>query len=423
MSSLKKFDYRIKDNRKRNIFLCGIFLIVVTIVGVKLYQSKAEFNSETEEVNLANAKTKITCTDVVKPSYNQDLTNYVNDLYESNQCPELVDDETEDNNIRYIGATPDNYVWFNDELWRIIGVMNGVEDADGNKNTQVKLIRDEALGKFSWDYKHKRVGSSRNYSSETQTGSNDWSDSQLMMMLNPVDVVQENWQNQETKKDYTIDNAGTATDGTTIFYKKVGSYYNREKGYVPNKVSPTEKFIEVEVDFSKNGLTDISKDLISIEKWYLGGVSINAGQENAYQTLTIKKYYIAERSKIVLSKRPTEWTGYIGLMYPSDYGFATSGGESKTKDECLAKELLYWNDTEYEECYKNNWLLPTNEQFLITPHVNGDSGVLSIKTDGHVGNVGFTSTPHEIYPVLYLKSNVKITSGNGTKDNPFQISL
>ena len=39
---------------------------------------------------------------------------------------EVVDDETSDNNLRYIGANPDNYVWFNDELWRIIGVMKNI---------------------------------------------------------------------------------------------------------------------------------------------------------------------------------------------------------------------------------------------------------------------------------------------------------
>ncbi len=36
---------------------------------------------------------------------------------------ELVYDETVDNNLRFIGTAPENYVWFNNELWRIIGVM------------------------------------------------------------------------------------------------------------------------------------------------------------------------------------------------------------------------------------------------------------------------------------------------------------
>ena len=37
---------------------------------------------------------------------------------------ELVYDETKDNNLRYIGVNPNNYVSFNDELWRIIGAVS-----------------------------------------------------------------------------------------------------------------------------------------------------------------------------------------------------------------------------------------------------------------------------------------------------------
>ena len=50
---------------------------------------------------------------------------------------EVVDDETADNNLRFIGANPDNYVWFNEELWRIIGVMNNIDDGNGNKETRL----------------------------------------------------------------------------------------------------------------------------------------------------------------------------------------------------------------------------------------------------------------------------------------------
>ena len=47
---------------------------------------------------------------------------------------EVVDDETIDNNLRFIGSDPDNYVWFNDELWRIIGVMNNIDRQRRNKS-------------------------------------------------------------------------------------------------------------------------------------------------------------------------------------------------------------------------------------------------------------------------------------------------
>ena len=110
-------------------------------------------------------------------------------LYEDNQDI-LAYDGTEDNNLRYIGADPANYVYFNCsdysnpssstcELWRIIGIFD--ENTHGVSGQKlVKLIRNESIGNYSWDNKTSGVGSST-----SSSGSNDWSDSRLMMLLNP----------------------------------------------------------------------------------------------------------------------------------------------------------------------------------------------------------------------------------------------
>lgn len=83
----------------------------------------------------------------------------------------------EDGNIRYYGASPNNYVYFNCstypttncELWRIIGTF-------GDK---IKIVRNESIGKYSWDNKDKTTGAETNY------GKNDWTDARLMKLLNP----------------------------------------------------------------------------------------------------------------------------------------------------------------------------------------------------------------------------------------------
>ena len=51
---------------------------------------------------------------------------------------------------RYIGANPNNYVKFNDELWRIIGVFD-VDDGTGKIEKRMKIIRNESIGNYSWD--------------------------------------------------------------------------------------------------------------------------------------------------------------------------------------------------------------------------------------------------------------------------------
>ena len=51
---------------------------------------------------------------------------------------------------RYIGNDPYNYVTFNNELWRIIGIFT-VEDENGNQEQRIKIIRDESIKNFIWN--------------------------------------------------------------------------------------------------------------------------------------------------------------------------------------------------------------------------------------------------------------------------------
>ena len=97
---------------------------------------------------------------------------------------EVVSDDTSDNNLRFIGADPENYVWFNDELWRIIGVMNNIDNGSGKKEARLKIIRNESIGEYSWDNKANGTGSS-----ESIYGSNDWTDSALQIVLNSESVL------------------------------------------------------------------------------------------------------------------------------------------------------------------------------------------------------------------------------------------
>ena len=52
---------------------------------------------------------------------------------------------------RYEGTNPDNYVWFNNELWRIIGLIP-TKTSSGTENL-VKIIRKESIGGLAYDAK------------------------------------------------------------------------------------------------------------------------------------------------------------------------------------------------------------------------------------------------------------------------------
>ena len=51
---------------------------------------------------------------------------------------------------RYRGGNVNNYVTFNNEVWRIIGVMS-TEDTDGNVENRIKIIKDESIGNYNWN--------------------------------------------------------------------------------------------------------------------------------------------------------------------------------------------------------------------------------------------------------------------------------
>ena len=51
---------------------------------------------------------------------------------------------------RYRGGNVNNYVTFNNEVWRIIGVIP-TEDTNGNVENRIKIIRNESIGSMKWN--------------------------------------------------------------------------------------------------------------------------------------------------------------------------------------------------------------------------------------------------------------------------------
>ena len=64
---------------------------------------------------------------------------------ESENSTQLIDDQTLHHNIRYIGKNPNNYISFNDEKWRIIGVMKNVSTSAGGVEEKLKIVREESI--------------------------------------------------------------------------------------------------------------------------------------------------------------------------------------------------------------------------------------------------------------------------------------
>ncbi|MGN1374068.1 MAG: hypothetical protein ACI4XK_02005 [Bacilli bacterium] len=325
-----------------------------------------------------------------------------------------------DNNIRYIGANPNNYVYFNCsdysnqsdstcEKWRIIGVFKNVTKEDGSKADLVKIVKDDSLGNIMWDYKKNGVGTST-----SDIGSNDWTDSQLMMMLNPTDYL-------KSKSGYTIDNNIVKDSNGQAIYKNMGSYYNGTIGCKPAAIASGAEFTCTSIDFTSTGLkNDLTRNAIESVVWNLGGTASYTSSSNGLAS----HWYGYERGTTVYSGHAPTWTGKIGLMYPSDYGYATSGGSTTDRAACLAKEMYNWKGSDVSDCKNNDYLYKSGYYWwTLAPTSSGAFGVFTVYTVGFVGRYS-TDNTGEVRPVAFLKSNISITNvGTGTSESPFQLKV
>ena len=349
----------------------------------------------------------------------ESLANHVTSLSKTDTVNLATDDA--DNNIRYIGKDPSNYVYFNCsdysnpsadtcELWRIIGVFNNVVKEDGSKENLVKIIRNDSLGDYSWSLKEPGVGTS-----SADKGWNDWSNSQLMMMLNPSSYL---------KSGYTISN-DIISLGSQQLYSKMGSYYNGTKGCQPAAVASGASFSCTEVDFTATGLkNDTTRNAIASVVWNLGGVGGTDADSEEFTTSTVGMFYTNERGTTVYSGRPTTWTGKIGLMYPSDSGYATSGGTTKDRAACLAKELWNWDSSDFNDCGENDYLSVLDlYQWTLTPTSVYNCYVFSVfSDDGHV-NFDDAGDSLAVRPALFLESNILLNTGTGAKSEPYTLKM
>ena len=198
-------------------------------------------------------------------------------------------------------------------------------------------------------------------------------------------------------------------------------YWNRKSGTCYFGVNPFsgENNPTTSCDFTSTGLNDRAKSMIGDAKWYLGGSS-------TYDDVTSQMFYTRERGTTVYSGRSTSWIGKVGLMYPSDYGYATSGGSSRNRASCFKKELIHWTNSsyygDYSDCKNNDWLLdPSVYQWTMAPDSSDPFTVFVVFDSGEVRN-DQTRFIYTLRPVVHLKSTIKIISGIGSSTDPFILS-
>ena len=287
---------------------------------------------------------------------------------------------------RYYGPSPNNYVCLDMEggstcpdkhLYRIIGsIYEEKENTNRIKVIKATPLTDGTTSKFSWDYKVNNGSvsydniwatiTSGNYSNSLTSGS------QLMKLLN----------------------SGAWWNGTS------GSYYN-------NNTTATS------INFTNYKLSDKAKSYITTSRYYLGGYNTSSG-------VMTNQFYAYERGTARYdTNRPLYWDGMVGLMYPSDFGYAAG-------NSCVTGTDPYNYDG---GCKNKDWLWMTTSsdytggaEWLMSPDSGDSYYVFSVDSAGFVRNVRLSHDTFAARPVFYLSSSASISEGEGTSAAPYILS-
>ena len=310
------------------------------------------------------------------------IKDYIIDLYNDESLRTsngLKKDNTVDTNIRYYGSDPNNYVSFNNELWRIIGVF-------GNN---VKLVRSESLGSLSWDSSDSSINKGN--------GINQW---------------------------------GESTYGDGSYYEGADLQVYLNKMYYGGDTTVTcyDGYQNSTITCPTNTLDRTAKLLIDKHTWSLGAIEMSIED-------TIS-FYNAERGtangKTCTSGnycndsviRTTKWTGYVALPYITDWAYASSESICETNIQTKDSSNLF-------VCKNNNWMQRSAWTWYLSPGVQSANAnyVWTVSGNGNVANYimfgamsKFAYYGSNVAPSIYLKSSVLMKGGSGTSSDPYKLA-
>ena len=365
--------YSITSNSSTNATVQE-WTFTITYLNLGFDQSANFGNSMTTEVILKKDEYKTFANYIINDVY---TTDGENGLYYHDGVGTYTnaDQEAGDNSYRYSGANPNNYVCFGSDaeacpdeyLYRIIGVFD--DDGDGEYN--VKLIKadyatSDTLG-TDGEYYGKYSESTSYYKGSMDTST----------------IAAYRW-NYDTSVSTYGSNNWTTSD--------------------LNKINLNTNYL--------NYLSNSWSDMIDDTTWYLGGMT-------SYNN-TAKSFYTGERNNAGYGSNPTTYgptnasgnSTKIGLMYPSDYGYAAYSN-------AWSEDLYSYSSLSIKE---NNWLYMGLYEWTITPRSSTSNSVFYLSTSGYLLNNN-AYYGYSVRPVFYLKSNISYASGNGTKASPFRIAV
>lgn len=285
--------YRRRKNKQQKILVISVCIVLLLMTaGYAAMQTSIGINAKGNVV-----KNEIDITDNVVTSGDG-----------------LYIDEYETNGTRYVykGANPNNYIEFNDELWRIIA-----KEADET----YKIIRNESIGYRTWD----------------SACSNNWA--------RPANL--NTYLNSTYLQTFTV------------------------------------------------------SDNIVSHNWNIGDITLDNND-------------LADQ---INDEKETTWNGKVGLITASEY--------LRANTNTIQCETFSLNNANYEACKDTNWMYNNNGWWTISSQFT--SSIIIVSAVGNLDTMGTSDRcdggSSNVFPALYLSSDVKIVYGNGSENDPYQLSL
>ena len=385
---MKRFINFLKTDIKiiNSYLLLLIILIILVCIGYSSYALFSFSKTSTNIIEGTVGKIKKSGADtLIKLTDNKDNSGLYTITHEADSTLQIGTNESI-TEYRYRGASPKNYVTFNNETWRIIGIFP-TDDGTGKIENRIKIIKDKNVENI-----------------DTITYAYDKNDNLLLLRDNDINAEYLN-KYDKYKVMYT------APTPVVMYYS---CPYDWTTATLQTKLNTTYL----------TELTSEAQSMIENAKYYLGGYNGWSGQEHIQTPVQVYSYERKIKNTIsnefYYGTNPNSWIGKIGLMYVSDYGYASANCENK---------MLYSSKSSSNDlraCKDTNWLYNSDYQYTLPQLSSSNYCGFIIVSDGSLGDYivyDADSTQFDTRPVLYLTSSVKITGGTGTSTDPYTFEL
>ena len=157
--------------------------------------------------------------------------------------------------------------------------------------------------------------------------------------------------------------------------------------------------------YYNNKLTSTAKNMIVSHSFGIGAVT----DRNNNLTEQIKE------------ENSVTWTGKVALITLSEF-IRGSSNQEKCGTFAAIDNLTLSNADSL--CGGTNWMFDwVRYRWFLSP-MAGSSNIVFYLTDSYSFRSGYTiSRALDVTPAIYLSSDIKITGGDGSQSNPYQISL